>query len=224
MPKLNDWFVGVVLPEVGCDFLPKKSGTEPLVDCDAGSVDGWDDGLPNPATEIFCDSPAPTPANRDRAGVLIGVVEAFTASGNIPPVGGSDAWAEGSEGGDSGAATIEPEASGDDARGRDELIRERGPEAIRGMPRLSGLAGGGPSRPSRLELDASGGVRVGVGAGCGGGLDAFMLEKEIPENELKGIFGASSSSIGGRSSSRAENRPEPFGEVALELFRLADAA
>ena len=44
------------------------------------------------------------------------------------------------------------------------------------------------------------------------------VPKLIPEKEGKGIFACSKSSIGGRSSSRAEYRPFAFGGLALELL------
>jgi hypothetical protein len=104
--------------------------------------------------------------------------------------------------GESGSATIDPAARGEEARGRLAFNRERGPR------------GGTP----KLDVGAVGLLRDDSDfcAGGGGGGGRAKLPKETPLNDGSEILVCSSSSISGKSSSLAENRPPALGEVALD--------
>lgn len=101
-------------------------------------------------------------------------------------------------GGDSGSATIEPDARGEEALGRLELRRESGPGRPEGTASDTGVACV-EGEAGWTGVDGTGAVTAGV-----------RPSKLIPENPEKlgnWIMVDSSSSIGGRSSSRAEYLP-----------------
>lgn len=116
--------------------------------------------------------------------------------------------------GESGSATTEVAARGDDARGRLELRRERGPP-VRGTPRPEDPvleAGAGPEEVFSVD-GAGGGGGFGLGA-TGAGTPKFP--KLIPPKEGNVILVCCNSSISGRSSSLAEYLPPPLGDVARD--------
>lgn len=89
-------------------------------------------------------------------------------------------------GGDSGCATVEEPAKGDEALGRCLSIRDNGP------PRTGTLsddsAGFGPSRLRRLP-DSSAGVALVAGASGAGEVEALVKGvNDTPENALRGIL------------------------------------
>lgn len=131
-----------------------------------------------------------------------------------PSATGCAGFAGGSEdGGDSGWATIDPAARGDDALGRVEtppFMRLTEPPDSRddeGM--FSDTACFGCEGVVPFEVVFASAVEV---------VGLLKLPKLIPENDGKGIFACSRSSIGGRSSSLAEYRPVLLGEPARELL------
>lgn len=207
-PKLNGVgaaTTGVEAPESGADLRPKKFGTSPesLVG-DAGA--GAAEGLPRPKAKagfLAVSFDAGGPPNKAAAGGAAGV-GAFEPVREKNPfsLGLAVSW----EGvgplvsGESGSATIDPAARGEEARGRLAFRRESGPRA--GTPRfeVEGAAG-----LLREESDFG---------GAGGGKP--KLPNETPLNEGNEILVCSSSSISGKSSSRAEKRPPALGEVALD--------
>lgn len=129
--------------------------------------------------------------------------------------------------GESGSATIEPAARGDEALGRVELRRDSGPPPDRAVPFAAGtprdeedpvaevVAGAeGPIRPKREEPASpeAEGVDKLAALGGGGGKPKLIPVKE----DGKVILACSSSSISGKSSSLAEYLPPP-GVAPLEL-------
>ena len=153
----------------------------------------------------------------------------------------------GVSGGVSGSGTIELEASGEEALKRGETSRPCGSvgnrEDAAGTERLGfglDLSGGGPRRLNKLDAvspcgkdevllvgevgDSGGEVEEADFVGCVAGPacpeEVAMLPNDIPEKELNGILLCCNWSMGGRSSSRAENLPL-LGELARELLLLA---
>ena len=175
----------------------------------------------------------PNPENSEVAGGFpAGVVEpeAGAESEKNPPAGwagaGSAAVVGGATvcGGDSGAALIGALASGDVARGLCVSNLARCP--FRGTPNPP-AAGCGPRRLARLPDSVAAGCSgaAGVGAGAEGVLAAGAIDPKLtPENRFAGSFVllllSSRSSISGRSSSSAENRPDP-GVLALAVYDAA---
>jgi hypothetical protein len=98
---------------------------------------------------------------------------------------------------------MEPDARGEEARGRLELRRDNGPA------RLVGTVNPGVTRCSVEGADCAG----VTGAGAAGVL--MSPAKLIPEKLGNWILVASKSSMGGRSSSLAEYRP-PLGLTARD--------
>ena len=132
----------------------------------------------------------------------------------------------GAVGGESGQAIIDPEARGEEALGREAFRRDKGPAKVReGTPRVEVVCtctgadcaweGDGPSLLARVDP---------CPLSTGFSFDASLApnaEKSIPDKVPSEIFGCSSLSIGGRSSSVAAylSLPAPLvGEVPLELL------
>lgn len=109
--------------------------------------------------------------------------------------------------GESGSATIDPAARGEEARGRLAFNRDSGPRG--GTPRLVEGAEGRLRGASAVSF-----VAVCEEGAAGGGRP--KLPNVTPVNEGSDILVCSSSSISGRSSSLAENRPPELGDVALD--------
>jgi hypothetical protein len=203
---------GVADPESGADLRPKKSGTPP--DSLAGGVEAAGagaEGLPSPklnAGFLLAFEGAADP--NSGAGVEVG------AGGFAPPEREKKPFSLGvivclgslgfCVSGESGSATMDPAARGEEARGRLALSRDKGPRA--GTPRLEGAGAGG--RLSEVSLFWAG---CAVGAAGGG---SPKLPNFTPENEGSEILVCSSSSISGKSSSLAEYRPPAEGEVARD--------
>lgn len=205
--------------------MPKKSGIESPDEAFAGS-----DGLPRPRpvpAAFFAGSRLPNKLEAGGASLLVdenppkvvvagslpaGVVEPVAGlnKGTNPVVGAGVAVGAGA-GGDSGSATVEDPARGEEALGRCLSILDNGPPRTGTLSDVS--AGLGPSLPRRLlesaEAASAGAEVVGIsGAGDAGALVKGV--NEIPEKELRGILAfSSSSSMSGRSSSLAEKLPEP---------------
>lgn len=162
--------VGVVVPELAAEDLPKKSGIPLGASSRAGSVEavaaaGALEGLPmpSPPADFLDPIPAsfpPIPANRfaGAEGVEVPDAEAEPPIGKKPKpldvaTGGSAGVGASDEGflvvgGESGAAMmLGAEASGDEARGRLALSRERGPAPGRGPD-------GTDKPPAEPEADA----------------------------------------------------------------------
>ena len=121
--------------------------------------------------------------------------------------------------GESGSATIDPAASGDDARGRVEFRRERGPPVdlpLAGTPNEEEpeLAAG-PIRPSN-EVPESPADDEEVGSYCAFGVGGAKPNDIPVKEDGRVILACSSSSMSGKSSSRAEYLP-PLGDTAREL-------
>lgn len=132
-PKLNPVgtgpAAGETVPEAGADFLPKKSGTD-----EVPSAEGGAEGLPRPKLTAFLG-----PSVRislvileNSGGGLAGVEDAVLPREKKPVASGLAAGTAGVaeapvSGGDAGSATMDPEARGEEARGRLELSRESGP-------------------------------------------------------------------------------------------------
>lgn len=197
------------------DAPPKKLGTAPPdagVDVGEGSLPRPVEGLDNGAKKLEAGG-LPTGVVVPVGGVRAGVDE--TGAREKKPPGG-DLGAVSTFSYDSGSAVTELPASGDDARGRLD-----NPELSRGRLVL---------RPTDGDGTDSEAVGCGTGAGggtemrddsCGGASEFCFFSSsffsvgapnrgmEIPLNEVSGILVASSSSISGKSSSRAEKRPEP---------------
>jgi hypothetical protein len=207
-PKLNGVgaaTTGVEVPESGADLRLKKLGTSPDSLVGAAGV-GAAGGLPSPKLKVdflavSLDAAGP-PNNAAGGATGVGAFEperekkpfslGLTGSfGGVGPV----------VSGESGSATIDPAASGEDALGRLAFSRERGPRA--GTPRLEVEGAAGLLSESDLGAGAAGGGRP-------------KLPNETPLNEGSEILVCSSSSISGRSSSLAENLPPALGEVALD--------
>ena len=196
---------GVEAPESGADFRPKKFGTSPESLVGAGVGAAGAGGLPRPKLNGFLllSVEAGGPPNKATEGAAgVGAFEPLSEKkpfslGLTVSFGGAGALVSG----ESGSATIDPAAKGDDARGRLAFNLESGPRA--GTPKLEveGAAG--------LLREAS----DFWGAAAGGRL---KLPNETPLKEGNEILVCSSSSISGKSSSLAENRPPAFGEVALD--------
>ena len=230
-PKLNrdgGAGTGVDVPELGSDFFPKKSGTAPdrasPLACfsPVGAASGADVGLPIPNPSVFLgpstfpnklddvDGVLPNPPNNDAGGLPAGVVLPLVLNGKNPSAEGTvgttvvdavDLAGGGAVGGDSGSATIDPEAKGEDARGREAFRRESGPAGARdgtlSAPDCSILVGGaGPNRPNKPIPSKAGVVLASAAesfsfdAGDGKGAVAEPRpENVIPENDWKGILG-----------------------------------
>jgi hypothetical protein len=206
-PKLNGVgaaTTGVEVPESGADLRPKKFGTSPESLEGAGVGAAGAEGFPRPKAKGFLvlsvdEGGPPNKATEGAAGA-----GAFEPESEKKPfsLGLTVSFGAGAlVSGESGSATIDPAAKGEDARGRLAFNLERGPRA--GTPKFEedGAAG--------LLRDAS----DFWGAAAGGRL---KLPNETPLNEGSEILVCSSSSISGKSSSLAENRPPALGEVALD--------
>ena len=218
-PKLK---VGVAVPEGGADFLPKKSGTDPfgvVEDSVAGGLP-----RPRPGEAVLAGG-----AKKEEASGAFGAGAFGTVREGLGPLMrekkpvssalGGAAFSGTAVGGESGWAVIEFAARGDDDRGRVDMAAPRSREPFAG-----GLAAGGPSRlrrePPEGEADCSCtdcGAGLGVEDCSAGGVAAPRLN-EMPEKDGRGILFCSSSSMSGRSSSRAEYRPvvPPLGEGSRE--------
>lgn len=204
--------IGVAVPE-----LPKKLGTSPPSVAGGVVVDvGGADGLPSPKLNAGFFDASVDPNSADGAGGLAtGVLEPDKEKKPFSS-GLRDAWgfsfAEPVESGESGCATIELPAKGEEARGREALRRESGPAEARGTPN--------PEEPE--PVDAAGvplsltGAAAADAAGEGAGASTPKLPKLMPEKEGSEIFVCSNSSMSGKSSSLAEYRPPAVGEVARE--------
>lgn len=223
---------GVVVPEPGWDFCPKKLGTLELVSVDP-DADAGVEGLPRPNENCFFAGSASTGlvvellggakndevgaevegADRDAVGDGFRPAERekkpFSSGLSADTVGVSvreAAFVLLASSGESGSATIDPAARGDDARGRVELRRDRGPPTDRPefdgtLNELALLEVAGPKRPSRDDPESEAGATAGVSC-LGVGADR---PNEIPvKDDGKEILVCSSSSISGRSSSLAE--------------------
>lgn len=119
----------------------------------------------------------------------------------IPLAGEDESFflGKGIAGGESGAATIEPVARGDEALGRVDAT----PSRAKGPPARGRLSGGRGAAGVATDFDCT------VLLETFSSLEGFKPAKEMPEKEGNAIFEAcSSSSISGRSSSLAEYRPE----------------
>ena len=221
--------VGVAVPELGADFLPKKSGT-PLGLAGTGAAVGVEAGLPRPKENSFLAWPcvsvveyAGGAKNEDAGGFDVGVVDTAGAkrfAADLAGIGVSVdlAFPEVCDGGDSGGATTEFEANGEEALGRvDTPADNRVPRPAAGLD------------PGTLRFELFAGDVADV-AERELGVDSIgcaELDKGVPANPLNdipdiggsGILTCANSSIGGKSSSRAENRPldGSVGEVAREL-------
>jgi hypothetical protein len=207
-PKLNGVgaaTTGVEVPESGADLRPKKFGTSPESLEGAGVGAAGADGLPRPKAKGFLvlSLEAGGPPNKATEGAA--GVGAFEPEREKKPFSfGLTVSFEGAGAlvsGESGSATIDPAAKGEDARGRLAFSLERGPRA--GTP--------------KFEVEGAAGLLSEEsdfwGAAAGGRL---KLPNETPLNEGSEILVCSSSSISGKSSSLAENRPPALGEVALD--------
>ena len=206
-PKLNGVgaaTTGVEVPESGADLRPKKFGTSPESLVGAGGA-GAAEGLPRPKLKVdFLDVSldAAGPPNKGAGAALeVGALEPDNEKnpfslGLTTSLGGTGPLFSG----ESGSATIDPAARGEDARGRLAFNRDSGPRA--GTPKLA---------------EGAAGLLIGsdfVAGAAGGGRP--KLPNETPLKEGSEILVCSSSSISGRSSSLAENRPPALGEVALD--------
>jgi hypothetical protein len=206
-PKLNGVgaaTTGVEVPESGADLRPKKFGTSPESLAGAGVGVGAAEGFPRPKAKGFLavsvdEGGPPNKATEGAAGV-----GAFEPESEKKPfsLGLTVSFGAGAlVSGESGSATIDPAAKGEDARGRLAFSLESGPRA--GTP--------------KFEVEGAAGLLSEEsdfwGAGAGGRL---KLPNETPLNEGSEILVCSSSSISGKSSSLAENRPPALGEVALD--------
>ena len=197
--KVDGAWTGVAVSEDEDDLVPKKSG---MPDGVRGRSFSDVDGLPMPVPNVFL-GPSPSPANNGGGlAELAALAEGVDCRGMKPSVVGT-------AGGDSGCATIDPAASGDDARGRVET-----PFGLSNVPPDSRAADG----TARFVGGCSVGFSTGAGAVAVDSAAGAKFPKLMPENEGRGIFACSSSSIGGKSSSLAENRPLPFGDPDLELL------
>lgn len=202
-------------------LLPKKLGMPPSVTAGA-------EGLPIPRL----DDLAGGAKKLEPVGLLAGVVlpvgvrllagaaalsekMPLAASGSVGAGAGVSflVW------GESGSATMELAARGELARGRVEMPMRLIGARPAGTERLvAGWgAGAGAGAPMRDES---------VGAPLDAGMAFFSVPTpappkrgiEMPAKLVTGILADSSSSISGRSSSRAEKRPPPLGLVARELL------
>lgn len=196
---------GVEVPESGADFLPKKLGTSPDSLAGAGVGAAGPEGLPRPKLKVFLE------LSLDEGGPPNKATEGAAGAGALEPeseknpfslgltasFGGAGALVSG----ESGSATIDPAAKGEDARGRLAFSLESGPRA--GTPRFEVEGAAGLLRDESDFWGAGGGGRP-------------KLPNETPLNEGSEILVCSSSSISGKSSSLAEKRPPAFGEVALD--------
>ena len=208
---------GVAVPELEPDLFPKKFGTSPCPDSLVGEVEaGGADGLPRPKLKAGLAEPPSeveglggAKSDEGAAGTGVGAFDpereknpfSFGVTRDCAGVGAFVS-------GESGSATTEVAAKGDDARGRLEFRRESGPPVVRGTP-----------RPEELDVDfstagaAGGGVDFAAG-GAGAGTPKFP--KLIPPKDGNEILVCCNSSISGRSSSLAEYLPPPLGDVARE--------
>lgn len=124
--------------------------------------------------------------------------------GKIPLANGDESLLLGTGivGGESGAATIEPAARGDEALGRVDAT----PSRAKGPPARGRLSGGRGA--AGVVTDFEGIVLLEAFSSP----ECFKPAKEMPEKEGNAILEAfSSSSISGKSSSLAEYRPEVGG-------------
>lgn len=150
----------------GAAALPKKLGTP--------FAAGGADGLPIPSDPVFFAASVRMSLAIlvKSGGGLVGVEDEEPRAKN-PDASGFATGGAGApvSGGDSGSATIEPPASGDEALGRLELNRESGPGRPDGTVRLD-AAGCAP------ELDDCAGAAEVDAAGAGLGVRPAKL---IPE-------------------------------------------
>lgn len=147
-PKLNGVgaaTTGVEVPESGADLRPKKFGTSPESLEGAGVGAAGAEGLPSPKLNGFLavSFEAECPPNKATEGAAgVGAFEPESEKnpfslGLTVSFGGAGALVSG----ESGSATIDPAAKGEDARGRLAFNLESGPRA--GTPKfeVEGAAG-----------------------------------------------------------------------------------
>lgn len=182
---------GVVSPDTLLEASPNEKDGFLMASVEAGALEkkeevagGLPAGVVEPAGLSEADPSAVPPVR-----------------GKIPLAGGGKSLSLGTGivGGESGAATIEPAARGDEALGRVDAT----PSRAKGPPARGRLSGGRGA--AGVATDFEGAVLVETFSSPEG----FKPAKEMPEKEGNAIFEAcSSSSISGKSSSLAEYRPE----------------
>ena len=147
-PKLNGVgaaTTGVEVPESGADFRPKKLGTSPESLAGAGVGVGAAGGLPRPKLKGFLELSVDAGGPPNKATEGAAGVGAFEPESEKKPFSlGLTVSFEGAGAlfsGESGSATIDPAAKGEDARGRLAFNLESGPRA--GTPKfeVEGAAG-----------------------------------------------------------------------------------